>query len=137
MQYYWWSFVALALAASCMDSPTDVSAVQQLPLLWQEGLNKHHAQLPFHGRALADDAWSVEEHAQILLQYMRPGAKIFHIYIHLHFTHARSPHVSRPPARYSFTALPYRIYAYRLPSAMAISTQIGLALPWRARTEAT
>ena len=77
MQNWWWSFVALALAASCMDSSTDVSAVQQLPVLWQEGLEKHHAQLPCRGRALADDAWSVEDHAQILLQYMRPGAKRF------------------------------------------------------------
>ena len=77
MRFCWWSLFALALAACYMDSSSNVSAVQQLPAPWQVGLEDYHAKLAYSGKAYADDAWSMDEHAQILLQYMRPGAKKF------------------------------------------------------------
>ena len=59
-----------------MDANADISAVQQLPTPWQDALKEYHAK-PKIGRAAGDDAWSIEEHAQVLLQFKSPGANVF------------------------------------------------------------
>ena len=57
--------LAVALATSRMHADTDIAAVQQLPVAWQDALSEHHAK-PNFGRAAGDDAWSIEEHAELL-----------------------------------------------------------------------
>ena len=62
--------------ARLMHADIDISAVQQLPVAWADGLRRQHANPSDRGRAVAADAWSIEEHAQLLLQYKRPGVKV-------------------------------------------------------------
>ena len=68
--------LALTLTALEMHADIDITAMERLPVAWADGLRQQHANPSDRGRAVAADAWSPEEHAQVLLQLMRPGPTV-------------------------------------------------------------